>query len=65
MSRYGFEFFKGSGADYKARNVIEAVLFGGLICFSLLIFINHQDTKKIATMFLGVCFVYALFALFT
>jgi hypothetical protein len=63
MRRYGFEFIKGSGADYNARNLIEAVFFGGIICFPFLTILNTQVTKNIGEVFLVVFFLYALFGL--
>jgi hypothetical protein len=57
MRHYGFDFIKGSGADYNARNLIEAVFFGGIICFPLLIILNTQVIKDIGEVILGVFFV--------
>ena len=64
MRRYGFEFIKGSGADYNARNVIEAVLFGAIVCFPFLIYFNSQNNINLFEVFLSVGFLYALLALF-
>jgi hypothetical protein len=63
MRYYGYDFIKGSGADYKARNLIEAVVFGGIICFPLLILVNINLAIEISSIFVVFCFVFALISL--
>ena len=64
MRRYGFEFVKGSGADYNARNVIEALILGAIICFPFLIYFNSKSNINVGEAFLSLIFLYSLFGLF-
>ena len=63
MRRYGYSFIKGSGADYKFSDIIEAIFFGGLLFVSLFVLFNPNFTEDILMSFFLLLFVYGLFAI--
>jgi hypothetical protein len=63
MRRYGYTFVKGSGADYKFSNIIEAIFFGGIIALPLLVAFNPDYAKDIFGTFILILFVFGVLAI--
>ena len=60
MRRYGYNFIKGSGADYKFSFIIEVIFFAGLPLLPFLVVFNGGE---IFGLFFLLIFVYGLFAI--
>ncbi|MFK8013603.1 MAG: hypothetical protein AB8B80_16310 [Marinicellaceae bacterium] len=63
MSRYGFSFIKGSGADYLLSDLVETIVFGSLIILPLLVLFNPNNSYFIFQAFLFLFFIYALISI--